>query len=154
MAAEAARKAALVEVIRKEAENQARLAQIEEEKRARIAEIEAEALAEYTRRAKKAELERALAKEDQEAELAIQGRTREHDIRYQESLIELEEKKRQIATNEQLRREQGLADIQVRLQAQTNEQTLRVLEEKRRNLQEKTKAGHVVMVRIKPLVSE
>ena len=50
-----------------------------------------------------------------------------------------------MAIDGQLRKQQGLADIQVRLQAQTNEQTLRVLEEKRRNLQEKSKAGYVVM---------
>jgi hypothetical protein len=60
-------------------------------------------------------------------------------------LIELEQKKRQVAIDEQLRKQEGLTGIQMRLQSQTNEQTLRVLEEKRKNIQEKGKAGYMVM---------
>jgi len=50
-----------------------------------------------------------------------------------------------VATDEQLRKQQGLSDIQMRLEQQSNEQALRVLEEKRRGMQEKARAGYMVM---------
>jgi hypothetical protein len=60
-------------------------------------------------------------------------------------LIDLEQKKRKVAIDEQLRKRKRLTEIQMQLQSQTNEQTLKVLEEKRKNLREKGKAGYMVM---------
>jgi hypothetical protein len=145
IAAENARKAALASALRAEAETRAHLAKTEAEKRAKIAELEAETHAEYTRRAKRAALERALEQEDQEAQLAAQARTRELELKYRENVMQLEQKGRMVETDEQLRKMRGVSELEMRVQRQGNEQMLRVLEEKRRGLREKAKAGYVVM---------
>lgn len=127
-AADDARKAAIAEKLQKEREKEERL----------VAE-EAELHAEYVRRHKRAEIEIKLKQEEEEAELAAKARAQEQDLRYKESLVEIDEKRGAL----ELQKQQGLVDIEIRRTKGAAEESIRVLKEERRNITARTNEGYL-----------
>lgn len=101
--------------------------------------METKLQAEYELKHKQAEVDRRLKREALDAELEDKAKAQELDIKYQESLLEIETRRQKY----QLQSQQRQATTQANLTNQIANESIRILEEERVNIKERSNEGYL-----------